>query len=184
MRGPIDELFAWTEESGLVGTQMADWNTRRRCIVKRLMAWKELYPLWVEAALNYGPAINGGVMAFRRDTPLRAEWYRAALPGRHTFIPDETCLQLLRPHHPHRVVPGEWNASCVYGRPRDEATRIIHFHGRKHCRRGLPFHADLWVAAHEEVMRLDVAGLRARQPAGDRMLKRHLLWKANAAQPG
>lgn len=181
IRGPIDQLFSWTEESGLIVTQMADWTVDRRCMVKRINSWKELYPEWVAACLKSGPAINGGVMAFRRGTPLLADWYRLALPGRNTFIPDETCLQLLLPRYPHRVVPHFWNTSCVYGKPRDKNTRIIHYHGRKHCRRGLPHHADLWTEAYSEVIRLDLAGVRSWQPAGDRMLKKYLHSTTNVA---
>ena len=99
----------------------------------------------------------------RRRAPRRHAWrFPACLPGESAY------------RHPHRVLNGRWNRSCKYDDPSAPDTRIIHFHGRKHCRPGLPYHGARWVSEFEALYRDNVADLRQWAPAGDRMLERHM----------
>ena len=179
--GGIGELFDHAENAFFCVAQLAAWQTGGRIIGGRLRQWSAHLPELVEPALDFGPAINCGVVAFRKNASIFGEWSRLAVPGRELFIPDEVCCQLILPRHPHRILDGRWNRSCKHDDPDAPDTRIIHFHGRKHCRPGLPYHANKWVAAFDEVMRGNIANVREWSPAGDRMLARHL--KARGAKP-
>lgn len=172
--GVIDELFDLAAAAGFAVAQLGHWRSNGAAIGKRIRAWTPWLPELIEPALAFGPAINCGVVAFHRETPLLREWFRCAFLGRETFIPDEVCCQILLHRHPHLILDPRWNRSCKHDDPNLPETRIIHYHGRKHCRAGLPFHAARWVAAFEEAMDQDLAGVREWMPAGDRMLRRHL----------
>lgn len=181
--GSTDDLFHEAAVSGFCIAQFSGWRSDGRTIAKRIREWAEFAPDDIEPAIRFGPAINTGVMAFRRSATLFADWYPLALRGRDCFIPDEVSCQILLPRHPHRVLDGRWNRSCKHDNPDAPDTRIIHFHGRKHCRRGLPFHGARWVAEFEAVLRENVAGVREWMPAGDRVLHRHLrAGKSNALE--
>lgn len=172
--GSIDELFEMAEESEFCVAQFAGWKTTGRIIQRRLRQWADILPADLDAALRFGPAINTGVTAFRKNASIFEEWYTAAEKGREQFIPDEVSCQMLLHRHPHRILDGCWNRSCRYDNPDLPATRVVHYHGRKHCRKGLPFHAARWVASYEEAWRQNLADVKTWGPAGDRQLARHL----------
>jgi predicted SAM-dependent methyltransferase len=170
----LDELFDLAERSALCVTQMAQWTTRGPRMSKRIRAWQPFLPADIEPALHFGPAINTGVIAFRRDAPIFPEWQRMSLQGRELLLPDETCCQTIIHRYPHKVLDSSWNRSCAHDDPTLPGSKVIHYHGRKHCRPGLPFHADRWVAMFDEVCVKDIAGVRSWSPAKDMMLMRFL----------
>jgi len=172
--GPIDQLFVMAERGVFCVAQLGSWRTEGRIIQSRLRKWSNILPEDLEAAIRFGPAINTGVMAFCKDASIFTEWYGVAEQGRDHFIPDEVSCQMMLHRHKHRILDGRWNRSCRHDDPDRPETRIIHYHGRKHCRPGLPYHADKWVAAYHEVVRDNLAGVREWTPAGDRQLRRHL----------
>ena len=172
--GPVDEVFEWTEQNTFCVAQLANWRTDGGIISRRIMEWEHLLPEAVSAALAFGPAINCGVVAFTKDAPLCRDWYQHAVLGRTFFIPDEVCCQLMLPRYQHRILDGRWNRSCKHDNPSLPDTRIIHYHGRKHCRIGLPFAGERWVKTFERVSGLNLAGVNDWLPAGDRMLRCYL----------
>lgn len=174
IKGDVTPMLDAAEKHQFAVCQFTNWQSNGSRIAKRIKAWGTWYPDWVETALNFGPAINCGVVAFRRDSELMRDWYGLALPGREQFIADETCCQLILPRYPHIVMEPKFNCSCKYDDPNKPDTRIIHFHGRKHCRPGLPFNAPLWIDAYEETMRLNIGSINSWTPAGDRFLYKHL----------
>ena len=172
--GKLDELFQEAETHGFCVSQLGDWRSDGKTISSRIRQWEQWLPDFVEEAVSFGPAINCGVVAFRKDTPLYQDWMRLALPGRDTFIPDEVCCQIVLHRYPHRVLDGRWNRSCKHDDPDAPDTRVIHYHGRKHCRSGLPFHGDKWVAELDSLIEHDITGVSRWLPAGDKMLGRYL----------
>ena len=164
------EMISALNDHDFAITAFANWNTVGR-IGKRINAWRPLYPQMIDAARDYGTAINYGVFAFRRRSRFMTELYRHALPGRElSRIPDETCCQLILPQYPHALMSHWFNVSCRYDKPQSEEARVVHYHGNKHCRisKGrYEFHSDLWYKAFGEV--------RDRIPgdwiAADRQLK-------------
>jgi hypothetical protein len=172
--GGIDELFEQAEQATFCVAQIADWKTQGPKITSRIKAWETFMPEWMEGAIDFGPAINCGVVAFTKDALLYQDWHRLALLGRETFIPDEVCCQVILHRYPHCILSGIWNHSCIHDHRPLDATRIIHYHGRKHCRIGLPHHGAKWMAAFDEVCSKNIAGINEWLPAGDRMLRRFL----------
>jgi len=170
--GEISELFGLAEQHGFCVARLGNWSTHGRIISKRIRGWGQHWPELIPSALKFGPAINCGVVAFRQDAALCADWLHFALPGRESFIPDEVCCQILLHRHPHHILDGQWNRSCKHDDPDKPDTRIIHYHGKKHCRPGLPYHGQKWMAVYEEVVAQNVAAIRSWTPSGDRMLAR------------
>jgi hypothetical protein len=181
--GPVEELFASAEQESFVVAHFAGWRTDGSIIGGRLRAWQPYLPDYVEEALRFGPAINCGVVGFRRDAALLRDWLRLALPGRETFIPDEVCCQIILHRYPHAIVDAGWNRSCKHDDPDAPGTRIIHYHGRKHCRPGLPFAGAKWVAAFDQVCEGNLAGVCDWTPAGDRMLRKFLRGQKQRRRP-
>ena len=172
--GKIDELFERAMLTSFAVAQLGDWRSNGAAIARRIETWAEWFPELIEPALAFGPAINCGVVAFHREATLLGDWFSHAIHGRETFIPDEVCCQLLLPRHRHEILDGRWNCSCKHDDPDLPDTRIIHYHGRKHCRPGLPFHGARWVKAFDDAMKRNLAGVTKWSPAGDRMLRRFL----------
>jgi predicted SAM-dependent methyltransferase len=172
--GPVDELFPLIEKHEFCVAQQADWLSDGRRVSGRLRKWWKFFPEMIEKAVSYGPAINCGVIGFRRDAKICGDWFKHAIVGRENFIPDEVSCQMLLPGYPHFVLDGRWNRSCKYDNPEAPETRIIHYHGKKHCRHGLPFGGDKWVKQFDSVCEQNIAGIRSWAPAGDRKLKSYL----------
>lgn len=155
VHGDIMPMLDAAEEHEFAIAQFTNWNTHGR-IAGRIRGWKGIHPdEWIQAAIDYGPAINCGVFAFRKDSKLMADWWSLAVKGQHTMIPDEVCCQLILPRYPHKMMPPIFNVSCKYGLPEHFAdARVIHYHGRKHCRieKGkVRYHAERWYLEFDEV---------------------------------
>ena len=172
--GPIDQLFCEAELAPFCVAQFADWTTHHRLISKRLRAWQGLRPDDIAPAIGFGPAINCGVVTFRNNSTFCRDWLHLSLPGRETFIPDEVCCQLSLHRYPHRILDQKWNRSCKYDDPEKPDTRIVHYHGNKHCRLGLPFHGRLWMREFEGAYAQNLAKVQEWCPAGDFTLTRFL----------
>lgn len=172
--GDLTPLLPLAEQNGFVVTQFSNWVTSGRTIARRIGEWKEILPRDIASAMRFGPAVNTGVMAFRRDAAIFKDWFRVARRGRGFFIPDETSCQVILHRYPHHVAPWFYNASCRYDDCSDPRVRLVHYHGRKHCRPGLPFHGERWAKAYGVVVAEDVAEIRSWTPAGDRHLAKHL----------
>ena len=165
---------------GFAVAQFSDWKTRGRIRV-RIEEWRPIVgDAWTEEALDFGPAINTGVYAFRRDSDLMRDWYGLAVKNRAGFIPDEACCQVMLPRYPANVLTANHNVSCRYGTPRAPDTLVIHFHGRKNARiaNGTCLNnCDLWYREFEEIRhRPDVQAvipherlLRKNLPAWDKI---------------
>jgi hypothetical protein len=172
--GPMEELFCEAERSQFCVAQIGNWRSNNRIISRRLEFWRHIRPGDVDHALRFGPAINCGIVAFQKDAEIFSEWLEAALPGRNSFIPDEVCCQLIIYKHPHKILDRKWNCSCKYDNAELPDTRIIHYHGDKHCRLGLPFQAWRWVREFDQAVAENAGFLKAWMPAGDTSLCRYL----------
>ena len=134
VRGDFCDMFDAAEQHEFAISQISNWRVQKK-IAKRVLAWAPLYPDWIKPALDFGPAINCGVFAFTRESKLMQDWYSLAEPGRDlSWIPDETCCQLILHRYPHKIMDQKFNVSCKHSTPYDKDTRIVHYHGRKHCR--------------------------------------------------
>jgi hypothetical protein len=172
--GPISELFPEAEKAQFCVAQIGHLKSTDWPFARRIRAWQSLRPSDVGPATNFGPAINCGVLAFQKDADFCRNWMEMALPGRNKFIPDEVCCQLTLHRFPHLILDRRWNCSCKYDDPNTPGTRIIHYHGRKHCRIGLPFHGVRWISELEACVNENTASIRDWMPAGDGTLTNFL----------
>lgn len=172
--GPLDDLFQMAKSKEFCIAQFSNWTTSGKVYSKRIRQWAPIAEDKVIPALRFGPAINTGVMAFKKSASIFQKWGQLAERGRNFFIPDEVSCQLLLPEHAHAVISSDWNCSCKFDNPRRKSVRIIHYHGKKHCRPGLPFHSDLWVERFMTLMHSNVASIRGWMPAGDKHLVAYL----------
>ena len=170
VRGPIDELFELPTPTHIVLTRFARWKTTGRRISKRIRSWSDTHPELVEAALAFGPAVNTGVFSFSKQSAVFQRWYPMCKDGRGHFLLDETAMQLLLPHVPHRMLDDRFNCSVRYSDPDAPDVRIVHFHGSKH----LPPHTDLWLEYYRQTCLADWGRITQWTPARDRRLKKHL----------
>lgn len=153
----FEELHDLAQTNKFVATQFANWTTQKSIIKKRILEWKDIEPDLVNKALTFGPSVNTGVFAFTKDSELMNGWFDIAKKGTHMFIPDEQCCHLLLPKYKHTIVPSYYNCSCKYDKVNDE-TRIIHYHGKKHCRienKEFLYNSNIWYEHFENLKNLD-----------------------------
>lgn len=179
VRGGIMDILNAAEEHEFAVCQFANWTSSGR-VASRIKAWSKLYPEWIEPALKFGPALNCGVFAFRREAKVMQDWYNLALPGRENFLADESCLQTILHRYPHMILPAKYNCSCKYGDVNDPDVRIIHYHGRKHCRAGLPFAGKIWMDTFLEVVELNMAGVATWASQFDGNIRKYLEWQVRS----
>lgn len=150
--GNIDEIFDSIEDNDLVVTQFCDWLSSGGSISRRIRGFnKYISEETMEKALSYGPAINTGVYGFNKNYEMFEEWLQLAKLGQSSklYIPDEIACQILLHKYKVKVLGCKYNVSGKFGM-RDEDKRIIHYHGRKHCRR-FPL-AEVWIKAFIEFL--------------------------------
>ena len=87
------------------------------------------------------------------------DWYKMASQGRENLVADESCCQVILHKYPHVIIDSRYNRSCKYDDPKKEDTRIVHFHGKKHCRLNtngkIPYNGELWLNEYEEIIKAD-----------------------------
>ena len=186
--GDLAPLHELALEHDFVATQIATWGSRHRSRVgKRIEHWRGILPDdWLQASYDMDWGVNCGIFAFRRGSKFMRAWWRNAIKGQHTRIPDEVCAQIMLGVYPHAKAPNAFNVSCKYGTPEHYAdARIIHFHGNKHCRFGRDRktkaitrdhtnHSDWWFPQFEEIRNWSLVQKSIRS---DRMLRKYLpIW--------
>jgi hypothetical protein len=172
--GDLTPLFAMAEANEFVVPQFSDWKSSGKTIARRIRGWSDIKPGYVEGAIAFGPAVNTGVFGFAKHSAFMKDWFRVARRGRKLFIPDETSCQLMLWRYPHHVCEYFYNASCKYDNCQNPLVRVIHYHGRKHLREGLPFNGASWLKAYEEVEKLNIANIKEWTPAGDKRLRKYI----------
>lgn len=140
------------DDAPLVVTQFSDWITTGKIISGRLRSLEralasENYaetldaraPGWREQLAEPHPAINTGVMAWRKRWNY-GPWLDVTLAGWEANFTDEIALQALLPVFGQRVkiMPEKWNRSAKFGRTPEDQTGIFHFHGRSQYRHAAP----------------------------------------------
>ena len=134
---PIDGFFSYLDENDFVVTDFCEWKTTGGMMSQRIKKWSGVCPEYMEDALAYGKAVNTGVFGFRKDAKIFEEWYDVTKRGYEAgtgHIPDELACQILLPRYEHLMVDRSWNESGKFNLENwKETTKIMHFHGRKHC---------------------------------------------------
>jgi hypothetical protein len=163
IHGPLDELFEG--DFPLTITQFSNWQSQGGRVSQRINWWRGRSPaidaLVAAQLARPWPAINTGVISFRRGYPQMATWHAITKAGAGLHMTDELAMQLLQgdlPADECRVVDDRWNWSPQYGVAQRENVRIIHFHGGKHVRKAEG--RRLWEPEFRAAFDADVGGMK------------------------
>ena len=166
--GDFTELFDAAKGRDLAICHFAGWSSSGGTISRRIMGYAPIKPDYIESAVNYGPAINCGVFAWQRGTPIFKEWLPIAAWGDtevkdgpnkkdRMYIADEVACQLLLPRYDVNVIGTRCNVSVLHD-PGTPDPRIIHFHGKKHCIEAPK--CSTWLAEFLEALKEDCCGIK------------------------
>jgi hypothetical protein len=173
-----EDLWEMVEEHDFVATKFANWSTKGGIVKSRINSWSEIYPEYIEGALEYNDAINCGVFAFNKNCDVMRDWFNLAVKGRENFIADESCLQVVLHRYKHVLADQTYNHSCRYGKENLEDVKIIHYHGRNHCvynkRKKFKYKGQLWIDMFEQVYQQNILNVQDWGHLNDSQLKRYL----------
>jgi hypothetical protein len=157
--GDISDFFEGAKTHDLVASHFTDWKSNGGTISKRIKRFQEYKPSYMKSAIDYGPAINTGIYAFPKDSPIWDEWWDTAMWGQKKgiYIPDEVACQVIAPQYKVKVLSSKYNVSVVYGEHIKDR-RVIHFHGRKHCKEYRL--CELWIKEFKEACRTNLCHIR------------------------
>ena len=151
-------------ETPLTITQFSTWQSQGRIIGSRIRQWLEVSKMArrlaeLQEKKSY-PAVNTGVMAFRRGWKWAATWKELCHAGRKCSFTDELGMQLLTSQmskSDYTMLDSAWNSSPIY--PVDGVEpKIYHFHGSKHIRK--PAGCKIWWPEFVKVWEANLAGVR------------------------
>lgn len=172
--GDVSPLLdkAKQSESGFVVTRFSNWTTNAGLIPGRIEKWRNVKAVdidvaaLVQSALSRpSPAINTGVVAWRRDAAMLPLWERLTGAGWRCPFTDELAAQLLLERHKAAMVNDAFNCSPIYGANKASAV-VWHCHGHKELRSEA---APLWLPIFTECLTRSVARVRDWMPADDRL---------------
>jgi len=172
----FSDLFDQVDDCDFAISQFANWTSDGSAIRRRIKRYRDIVgPEAIEKAVHYGPAINCGVYAWKKGSPFFARWHDVAKKGEKTgmFIPDEVACQTILPEFNVKILSPKYNVSCIYD-PGTQDQRVIHYHGRKHCKE-YPS-CNIWLDAFVEALEKDLCGIRkfVSKEYGDRRLMKFL----------
>jgi hypothetical protein len=175
--GDFTEMFEAAKGHDLAIPHFAGWLSSGKTISKRINRYKPLKPEYIDAAVNYGPAINCGVFSWPKNTPIFKEWLKIAEWGdnvAHIYIADEVACQLILPRYKVKIVDMKYNVSILHD-PGTADPRIHHFHGRKHVRPNVE-KCGIWIREFIETLKENTCGIRkmALDECGDKRLSRFI----------
>ena len=178
IKNPSD-IFSSIEENDFVVPMFSNWTTQTDDIKNRLSQWRIIDNNLVEETINKNrPSVNVGTYGFKKSSEFMKNWFDFTMKNIETFIPDEIACHLLLNRYKGIIVDRKYNCSCKYDDPFIEDTRIVHYHGRKHCRitdGKIMYHGELWVKEWKEVFEKNVCDVKEwGKTSGDRYLRRYV----------
>jgi len=180
--GDVTDLFQQAEENEIAMTQFSNWTMAQGIIRRRIKSWADIYPKRVKRYVGKPEyqSLNCGVYGFITESKFMQDWYKFAEPGRSRFIPNEVAMQLSIWEYPHLVADQKYNCSCKYSDINDPDVRVIHYHGKKHCRmdenKNVLFNGNLWVDRYEKILEENLCDIHSYLPLilkHDRTLRRY-----------
>jgi len=132
---PEPLLAHLVDGKGFLVTQFSSWHTDGSKMSKRVQrAWPHLTKADKRVLQGKLPAVNIGVMGWSKGYEQTIDdWENMTIKLAGQHIADEIACQVTYHRHKHIVVGPEWNDSCFYTASKLDATKILHFHGGKHC---------------------------------------------------
>jgi len=181
LRDPTAMLDWATDPAGpgIVVPRFGRWDTHHKIIKHRLSQWAKIkasktnVQSLLRRALDHPwPAVNTGVVAWRKDAKILPVWEDLCKCGWRASFTDELAMQLLMTTFDHVLVADRYNWTPIYGQAPLDEVAVVHCHGQKHCRRKEM--ADLWLPEFWRAITDDTAGIKDWAPAGDKRLAVYL----------
>lgn len=172
--GDFSEMFEAAKDHDLAIPHFAGWSSSGGTISGRIKRYAPYKPDYIQAAINYGPAINTGIFAWPKHTPIFKEWLDIASWGEgKMFIADEVACQLILPKYNVKVLGTRCNVSVLHD-PNTPDPRIVHFHGKKHCIEAPK--CRIWISEFIEALKDNDCNIRkyALDGCGDKRLRRFI----------
>ena len=155
---PFDDVFDTLDEYEFATTKFSNWSSTQRNIKRRIEQWRPLLGDILDESYSKTPyALNTGFYAWRKGSKFMDDWYGIAMRGSEFFIPDEISCQIMLHKYDHTLLDNSYNTSCKHDRINGTA-KVIHFHGRKHCRvdKGqFLYNSDLWYSEYEKIKNVE-----------------------------
>lgn len=172
--GKIDEMFGYLDDCSLAIPHFSGWFSDKPLISNRIKKYRKIAnKQFLDKALEKHPAINTGILSYKRDFPFIKDWIELAIKGSgKMFIPDEVAFQVLYPSYEGIfIAPQKFNVSVKYGNHVKDK-RIIHYHGKKHC---LDFPlCDIWKKEFEYMRKNNIANINSFLKYSDKRLKKYI----------
>lgn len=198
--GKIDPMFDFLDEHqvDMCIPHFCGWKSSGHHISKRINRFRGLVDdKYIEEALKDHPAINTGVLSFRKSDKWKTFIEHLTLladkgskPPYKIFIPDETIMQIFYPSMQewglkYFIAPTDYNVSVMYDHGQSKDPRIHHFHGNKNVI-DVP-NADIWKSTFEEMRKDNIANINDFLKYADKRLKLYLegkpVWKKDKNMP-
>jgi len=175
----IYELFDEIQQNDFIVPQFSNWICSGKRISKRLKSWnhidKDLVKKTIESKM---PSINVGVYGFKKISELMRHWFDFTIQNPNSPLPEEISCHLLLQKYKGKIISNKYNCSCKHDNPKLDDVKIIHYHGRKHCRfkNGQPlFNSDLWIKSWKEIFAFNLSNIQNwYKDCGDTLLNRSL----------
>lgn len=173
----FNELFDVIDEHDFFACQFAHWRSSGRTIGKRLKQWmstdRELVEHTIKADI---PSVNVGVYGFKSDAEFMKHWFNLTIKHPKANLPEESTCHLLLTQYKSTIVSSKYNCSCKHDDPDSPDTKIVHYHGRKHClldqNKKPKYHADKWLGLWMEIFENNVCDIQQwYSDCGDRSLR-------------
>ena len=191
INAPIDDMFANLDEKGvdLCIPSFCGWVSTGGHISKRIKRFKGIAEdKYIKEALESHPAINTGVLSFKKSDRWREfvkYWTDLANQGsiKKVFIPDEISAQILYPSMgewglKYYIAPREYNVSPLHDHGMSKNPKILHFHGDKHCLSGNAT-CEIWKKIFHEMCDQNIANINFFLKYADKRLAKYLKDKAD-----
>jgi len=183
--GDITPMFNYLDEQNcdMCIPWFAGWVSDGSGIAKRIKRFKGIAEeRHIEEALRHHPAINTGVLSFRRSekwSKFVKDWTDLAYRGslKRIFISDECAGQILYPSM-HEwglkcfICPTDYNISVLHDHGQSKDPRIYHFHGKKSVLDVST--CDIFKSAFEEMRKDNIANINSFLQYADKRLKEYL----------
>jgi hypothetical protein len=173
----IDDVFPMIEQYDFVVPQFAHWTTKNHRIRKRLSHWKHIEPDLFNSAIDSKmPSVNVGVYGFKKDSTFMLNWFDVTIQNPKAPLPEESTCHLLLNKYPSKIIDSSYNYSCKHETKPIESAKVIHYHGRKHCRKNkitgnYLYNSIYWINTFNTIFDLNMCNVKSwYNHCKDRML--------------
>jgi hypothetical protein len=161
----FDELFTEITNFDFIVPQFAQWRTAGKKMKKRLRQWEDTDKDLVDLCIRLDtPAINVGVYGFNKDSEFMQNWFDLTIKNINAKLPEETTCHLLLNKYKSKIIDSIYNYSCKYDESPINLAKIIHYHGRKHCRFDNnykpKYNSDIWIKNWIEILDQNIINIK------------------------